>query len=269
MTTTRTLTIAATALLAAYWMHGCGGKVVGDQEIIGAGGSGASGAGGSAGHDASVGGGGGSGHDANIDGSGGSAGTGGGTGHGGSLGKGGSGGSAGAGGVAGSGGDLDCSDAGTDASDADAVVEETGVDASDSESAPCTSVPYSILSGGCYCHDAPHEVVCNTESCYEQLEWPGNGNPPPPVDFNTAQVAETCWWMSWSCYGGPFIDGVRDCGSGVEVYFHMNEPCDSCSSEGSICVRLLLPGPPRPVKFAPEWRDAVMTDAGTCQMQQG
>ncbi|MBI5535604.1 MAG: SUMF1/EgtB/PvdO family nonheme iron enzyme [Deltaproteobacteria bacterium] len=59
MTTTRTMTIANMAILAACCMHGCGGKVVEDQEVIGAGGSG---------HDAAVGGTGGTGGSTAFDG---------------------------------------------------------------------------------------------------------------------------------------------------------------------------------------------------------
>lgn len=72
MTTTRGLTIATTAILvAAAWVHGCGGKVNGEPGAIGAGGTVPSGGG--SGQDAGLGGGG-SGQDAGLGGGGDAAG---------------------------------------------------------------------------------------------------------------------------------------------------------------------------------------------------
>jgi formylglycine-generating enzyme len=85
MNMTRTAKIATTAMLAVLWMHACGGKTSGEQQVAGTGGSG---------------------HDASVGGSGGT------TGKGGTAGKGGMGGSAGFDGCPGLGCAPNCGDAG-------------------------------------------------------------------------------------------------------------------------------------------------------------
>jgi hypothetical protein len=152
-----------------------------------------------------------------------------------------------------------------------------GADAGLESDGACADLGYSWVLGPCplasrgyepdACRDTEDEAVFvyRTLGCFEEAGGVGG-----PVDFEVDEVAEYCQWRSSIGFDGPIVDGVRDCGTHVEIAFHVNEPCNACDAEGAVCVSLVLPNTPQPVRFLPEWREPIeeqFGDSYVCRMR--
>jgi len=181
---------------------------------------------------------------------------------------------------------------GTDAvpaGDADAVDPDAGGDAraADVDATPvdgCIDLEYTELpacicsaacmhpeSGACMSTEEEAVSVYRSQGCYEETlgSW-WFAEFLPPVDFETSEVATYFEWLSWDCFSGPIVDSVHDCGTHIEVGFHVNEPCNRCDAEGQLCLSLVLPSDVRPVRFRVDWREPILEPAGDafiCRMR--